>query len=91
MESYKEKFNNFISTSKAKAFVGVSTGALLLSTGGGSAFASTGESVDVSGIIKGVQDDLMKASTPIITGALAIGAAFFSAKFLWGKFKSMAK
>lgn len=34
---------------------------------------------------------LTSAATPIITGALGIAALFFAAKFLWTKFKSIAR
>lgn len=42
-------------------------------------------------IIQGTITELTTDATPVIAGAIGLGAMFFGAKYLWTKFKSMAR
>lgn len=58
------------------------------------AFAEEGAGAGAAAASKIINDQiggLTSAATPIITGALSVAALFFAAKFLWTKFKSIAR
>ena len=57
----------------------------------GIAMASSGSGDDVMGIIQQQITSLTSSSKTIIAGAIGLSAIFFGAKFVWTKFKSMAR
>ncbi|SDD11734.1 hypothetical protein [Peptococcus niger] len=57
----------------------------------GVAMASEGAGNDVMGIIQTQITSLTSSSKTIIGGAIGLSAIFFGAKFVWTKFKSMAR
>lgn len=65
--------------------------ALVLCLVPGLAHAAEGGASAAQSIINEQISGLTAAATPIITGALGVAALFFAAKFLWTKFKSIAR
>lgn len=49
------------------------------------------EATGVLGIITDQVTSLTSDASGVIAAAIGLGALFFGAKLLWGKFKSMAK
>ncbi|MFP5527730.1 hypothetical protein ACLGL1_04535 [Peptococcus simiae] len=86
-----EKAKNFLSEMRLQLML---LATVVMLSVPGMAFASEGSSGGASAAQKVINDQisgLTSAATPIISGALGIAALFFAAKFLWTKFKSIAR
>lgn len=83
-----EKAKNFLSEMRLQLML---LATIVMLSVPGMAFASEGGAGAAQKVINEQITGLTSAATPIITGALGIAALFFAAKFLWTKFKSIAR
>ncbi|MDU7244576.1 MAG: hypothetical protein E6276_04195 [Clostridiales bacterium] len=76
---------------KLNAKLAVPLCSVIMLTPGIAMASSGGSGDDVMGIIQQQITSLTSSSKTIIAGAIGLSAIFFGAKFVWTKFKSMAR